>query len=258
MNNFGTIKSTYNILLAEGIAKKTSDGKVAFKNYIRTIKENKALKTQFDVYYSIENKIESDKFKASEYVNECISLLDGFSKKEIKDVNLKLTENKIFGTIEIKLDDAKSKLYEDINTLIFTKKSSTNIDKIVNAKSRIVDYILNNKKVEVNEWNGLPNSIISEIAVEKFNEQYSDLTESEMKAVSVIMGVNESEKEVLYKSSIKECLEIINNKLTESSGDIKEKLLATKENLLNRDYNKETFISDVSKIIELKNNLTQN
>jgi len=79
-----------------------------------------------------------------------------------------------------------------------------------------------------------------------------------MKAVSVIMGVNESEKEELYKSSIKECLEIINNKLTESSGDIKEKLLATKENLLNRDYNKETFISDVSKIIELKNNLTQN
>ena len=258
MNNFGTIKSTYNILLAEGIAKKTSDGKVAFKNYIRTIKENKALKTQFDVYYSIENKIESDKFKASEYVNECISLLDGFSKKEIKDVNLKLTENKIFGTIEIKLDDAKSKLYEDINTLIFTKKSSTNIDKIVNAKSGIVDYILNNKKAEVNEWNGLPNSIISEIAVEKFNEQYCDLTESEMKVVSVIMGVNESEKEELYKSSIKECLEIINNKLTESSGDIKEKLLATKENLLNRDYNKETFISDVSKIIELKNNLTQN
>ena len=79
-----------------------------------------------------------------------------------------------------------------------------------------------------------------------------------MKVVSVIMGVNESEKEELYKSSIKECLEIINNKLTESSGDIKEKLLATKENLLNRNYNKETFISDVSKIIELKNNLTQN
>ena len=258
MNNFGTIKSTYNILLAEGIAKKTSDGKVAFKNYIRSIKENKALKTQFDVYYFIENKIESDKFKASEYVNECISLLDGFSKKEIKDVNLKLTESKMFNTIEIKLDDVKSKLYEDINTLIFTKKTSANLDKIVDAKSGIVDYILNNKKVEVNEWNGLPNSIISEIAVEKFNEQYAELSESEMKAVSVIMGVNESDKEELYKLSIKECLDFINNKLIESSGDIKEKLLATKENLLNRDYNKETFISDVSKIIELKNNLTQN
>lgn len=257
MNNFGTIKSTYNILLAEGIAKKTSDGKVAFKNYIRTIKENKALRTQFDVYYSIENKIESDKFKASEYVNECISLLDRFSKKEIKDINLKLTENKMFDTIEIKLDDVKVKLYEDINTLIFTKKSPTNIDKIVDAKSGIVDYILNNKKVEVNEWNGLPNSVISEIAVGKFNEQYADLSESEMKAISVIMGVNELDKEELYKSSIKECLDIINKTLIESSSDIKEKLLATKENLLNRNYNKENFISDISKIIELKNNLTQ-
>jgi hypothetical protein len=257
MNNFGTIKSTYNILLAEGIAKKTSDGKVAFKNYIRTIKENKALRTQFDVYYSIETKVESDKFKASEYVNECISLLDIFSKKEIKDVNLKLTENKMFDTIEIKLDATKVKLYEDINTLIFTKKSPSNIDKIVDAKSGIVDYILNNKKIEINEWNGLPNSIISEIAVDKFNERYADLSESEMNVISVIMGVNESDKEELYKTSIKECLDIINNTLIESSGDIKEKLLSTKENLLNRNYNNETFILDISKIIELKNNLTQ-
>jgi hypothetical protein len=258
MNNFGTIKSTYNILLAEGIAKKTSDGRAAFKNYIRTVKESKSLKTQFDVYYFIENKVESDKFKASEYVNECISLLDSFSKKEIKEANLKLTESKEFNSINLKLDDAKVKLYEDINTLIFTKKSPVNIDKIVDAKSRIVDYILNNKKEEVNEWNGLPNSIISEIAVDKFNEKYSDLDESEMKAVSIIMGVNESEKEEFYKSSINECLSLINGKLTESSGDIKEKLLATKENLLNRNYNKETFVSDVSKIIELKNNLNQN
>jgi hypothetical protein len=258
MNNFGIIKSTYNVLLAEGIAKNTSDGKVAFKNYIRTIKENKALKKQFDVYYLIENKVESDKFKASEYVNECISLLDGFSKKEINDANLSLTESKMFGKIELKLDDVKSKLYENINTLIFTKKSPSTIDKIVEAKSGIVDYILNNTKVEVNEWTGLPNSVISEIAVEKFNEEYAELGESEKKAISVIVGTNESEKEELYKSSIKECLDLINGKLTESSGDIKEKLLATKENLLNRSYNKETFVSDVSKIIELKNNLTEN
>lgn len=258
MNNFGTIKSTYNILLAESIAQKTTEGRVAFKNYIKTVKENKSLKTQFDVYYLIENKIETDKFKASEYVNECISLLDGFSKKEIKEANLKLTESKEFNSTEVNISDVKSKLYEDIDTLIFTKKSTTTLDKIVDAKSRIVDYILNNKKEEVNEWTGLPNSVISEIAIDKFNEKYSDLDESEMKAVSVIMGINESEKEEFYKSSITECLNLINAKLTESSGDIKEKLLATKENLLNRSYNKETFTSDVSKIIELKNNLTQN
>jgi hypothetical protein len=40
--------------------------------------------------------------------------------------------------------------------------------------------------------------------------------------------------------------------LVESTGDIKEKLLSTKENLLNREFNNESFIIDVAKVLELK------
>ena len=45
----------------------------------------------------------------------------------------------------------KSRLYEAIDTLISTVKSSSTLDKIVEAKHTIVDYILNNKK-EAKVW----------------------------------------------------------------------------------------------------------
>jgi hypothetical protein len=258
MDNFGKIKYTYNSLLAEGISKNSSKEKVAFKKYIKTIKESEVLKTQFDVYYNIENKIELDKFKANEYVNECISLLDKFTKKEIKETNEKLAEPIINESLSYG-DELKLKLYENINTLILTKKTPKNIDVIVEAKNEIVDYILNNKKEEsIDGGYGLPNSVLSEIAVDKFNEEYAELTESEKEFISVMVGSNSGEKEILYKKSIKECLDLINKRLSESSGNIKEKLLATKETLLEKEYNEETFSSDVSKVLELKNTLTDN
>ena len=258
MDNFGKIKYTYNTLLAEGISKNSSKEKVAFKKYIKTVKESAVLKTQFDVYYNIENKIESDKFKAAEYVNECILLLDKFTKKEIKEANEKLAEPIINESLSYG-DELKLKLHENINTLISTKKTSKNIDVIVEAKNEIVDYILNNKKVEsINGGYGLPNSVLSEIAVEKFNEEYAELTESEKEVISIMVGSNGDEQESLYKKNIKECLDLINKKLSESSGNMKEKLLATKETLLEKGYNKETFLSDVSKVLELKNTLTDN
>ena len=62
--NFGEIKYTYNSLLAESLSNNLSDGKVAFKKYIKSIKENAVLKTQFDIYYNLENKVESqEEFK---------------------------------------------------------------------------------------------------------------------------------------------------------------------------------------------------
>lgn len=257
--NFGEIKYTYNSLLAESLSNNLSDGKVAFKKYIKSIKENAVLKTQFDIYYNLENKVESDGWKAFSYVNECLSLMDNYSKEEIKKGNSKLNESDFIKNNKTEIDESKTKLYSAIDTLINSNKTSSNIDKLFEAKLTIVDYILNNKKeTNVVEGYGLPNSVLSEIAVEKFNEEYADLTESEKEAISVSVGSDDTKKEELYNKTIKECLELVNNKLSESSGDVKEKLLATKENLLNRVYIKESFVNDISKVIELKKYLSDN
>jgi hypothetical protein len=259
MDNFGKIKYTYNTLLAEGIAKNSSKEKVAFKKYIKTIKENKPLKVQFDIYYNIENKIESDGWKALSYLDECISLVNNFSKNEIKKANLLISESDLIKNANVEINGDKLKLYEAINTLILTEKSSSTINKIVESKNIVVDYILNNKKEDkVDVGYGLPNSVLSEIAVDKFNEEYVDLSESEKEVISVMFDGGSDSKELLYKQNIKECLELINNLLPESSTNIKEKLLSTKETLLEKKYNEETFLIDVSKVLELKKTLKNN
>lgn len=255
MYNFGKIKHIYNSLLAEGISTNDNNKKYEFKKYLKTIKENKPLKAQFDIYYIIENAIESDQSKALTYVNECLSLVDSFSISEMNKLNSKLSESIKDNVIII--DDLKLKLYESIHTLITTKKNSSNINKIVDAKHDVVNYILNNKnEVAISKGYGLPNSVLSEIAVEKFNEQYADLNENIKGAISVVLSKDNSEKELYYKSLVKECVDLVNNKLTESSGDIKEKLLSTKENLLNRVYTSESFIIDITKVLELKDFLS--
>lgn len=253
MDNFGQIKHIYNSLLAEGISANDTIKKTEFKKYLKTIKENKILKSQFDIYYAIENAFESDHSKAMTYVNECLSMVDSFQKNDIIKANQKLSES--IKDNEQELHPSKLKLYESIHLLLTTKKTPSTIPTIVEAKHTIVDYILNNKKEEISEGYGLPNSVLAEIATDKFNSAYADLNESQKQAIDVLLNGDEITKENLYKNTIKECLELVNSKLTEATSDIKEKLLATKENLLNRVYVAETFVNDLSKVLELKDYL---
>jgi len=63
------------------------------------------------------------------------------------------------------------------------------------------------------------------------------------------------EKEKLFKDTNDECLSLINSKLEESDINAKEKLLSVKERLLNQEFNKDNFIKDISKLVELKETL---
>jgi hypothetical protein len=63
------------------------------------------------------------------------------------------------------------------------------------------------------------------------------------------------EKEKLFKDTNVECVSLINSKLEESDINAKEKLLSVKERLLNQEYNKDNFIKDITKLIELKETL---
>ena len=70
MQNFGKITNAFNGVLAEGLVSKDTNNKQIFKKYIKTIKENEILKTQFLVYNNIENKIEKNEFKANLFLQQ--------------------------------------------------------------------------------------------------------------------------------------------------------------------------------------------
>jgi len=251
MKNFGKIKNAYNTVLVESIINKDINKKKEFTKYVKTLKENKALETQFFVYNNIENKIETNEFKAAQYVKETISLLDKFSKKELAEAN-----DKLYSIIEgIESTNENEELYENINTLIFTEKNSKTIDAIVEATSKVVDYILNNKQIEKGEFLDIPNDLLSTTAVDKFNEEYNELSESEKDVIKTLIEATIEEKEKLFKETAFACVDLINNKLSESDINTKEKLLSVKDKLLRQTFNEESFTKDITKLLELKENL---
>ena len=257
MQNFGKIKNAFNGILAESIVSKNGANKSLFKKYIKTIRENEILKTQFLVYDNIENKMEENEFKATQFVQENIRLFDKFTKKEILEANLLLSKPILFEQeTKSSNENVHEILHENISKLIFTDKSVSNIDSIIETTANIVNYIETNKKSEIVEAIGLPISMISTMMVDKYNERYSSLDESERKILKVLIDSTDEEKQEVYKTTIRECIVLINEKLTNADLEAKEKLLLVKDKLLNDKVEiNEDFSKNISKLVELKNNL---
>ena len=261
--NFGKINAIYNEVLTEGFITKNQKSIDLFKSYVRSIKENEILKTQFLVFNNIETKIEENEFKIKEFVEANIDLMSKFSKKDILEANTKLIESVLF---EQELDNPLEKLHEAISTLIFIEKSRSNVDAIVEAKTFVMDYIKNNKPKEVNEAIELPLEILTNVMVDKYNERYSSLDESEKAVLKVLIESNDEQKKEVYSNILKECLELVNETLTKYSGSdldenelkTKDKLLRVKEKLLNDKVEiNETFNVEISKLVELRSLLKQ-
>ena len=255
MQNFGNINNAFNEILIDGIIKKNTGNKETYQKYLKALKENRVLKTQYLVYNNLESKVESDSTKAMEYVSENISLLQQFTKKEIEKANGEilalLGENNKF----LNVDYTKKELHENINYLISNNKKATNIEKIVESRHTIKDYIIKNEVKEPISESITPTKVLIEITTKKFNEKYDLLDETTKLGLKAIIGSSEETQKILYVESVDRCLNLVNEKLKNSETDTKEKLLEVKEKLLKMNYNKEEFSQGVIKLINLENDL---
>lgn len=254
MKNFGRIKNMFNDILGEAIANKDVSKKKLFNKYVANLKENEILKTQFNVYTSIEGLIEENQFKASEKIKLNVDTLKNFKKEDILESNNKLIE--LLGDTNIDQAYDKESIHETISNLIF----SDDINGYVDSLNEAVEYVTSNTPKEVFESAGIPNSILTSIVVDKFNDKYGSLDESSKKLVKLVFEGTEEDKVKLFKESISDCLELINEKLNNEENkvedlDVREGLLSAKENLLDREYKKDSFEKDMVKIINLRNDL---
>lgn len=256
MQNFGRIKMMFNEILAENISSSNKKSKDLFKEYLRLLNEDNILKTQFLVVTNIENKVESDREKANQFVKENIELFSSFDKKKILESNTKLSKLLEGIDCDKTFEIGVNILHENITKLIFTKRTPNNIDTIIEATSQIVEYILSNKPRVINEAIELPTDMISTIMVEKYNEKYNDLTEDEKRVIKVLLESDDNGKKEFYSSVIKECIELVNENLKNCPLETKEKLLVVKERLLDdKQLVDENFAKNLAKLINLKNDL---
>ena len=265
--NFGQIKDVYNEILAESISTGDKGKKGLFKDYVKTLRENEILKSQFFIYSNIQNKFEENESRAIEFIKENINLMDKFTEKEINEANKTLMLDLVFENVkpyhaEDKLaTDRVKELHENISKLITTKKGPSTISSLVETTQKVAQYVTTNKKEEEVIVEGLDEVILSSkelgsLMVSRYNDRYSDLSESEIKTVKLILESDENGRESFFKLNISECIKLVNTKLEGSSDSLKETLLSLKESLLDRKYIKESFDTDIIKVLELKEDLT--
>jgi len=254
-SNFGKIKTLYNNILVESIVNKNDENKGLFKTYVKTLNENKILKDQFLMYNLIENKIEPNEMKAKLFIEECINHFSKYNKNEILNENSKLVLDLLFQNDITDYD--KKELHENITNLIFTNKTPETIESIVESTSYLINYVMNNKKKEINETYGYPNSLLASLATDEFNEEYANVSEDEKNIISRIMESNSDEtRETLLKEYNEECVKLIDESLLNEADDsIKDKLSNAKDKLLKQTYNADTFTTDINKLLNLKESL---
>jgi hypothetical protein len=252
MQDFGKIKDAFNSLLIEGIAKKDDKSKKIFKNYLRTIKNDKILKTQFMVYNNIETKVDSDFNSASLYVNENLKLLKKYKISDIVSANKKLSnllpEN-------VKIDNNEKKLYESLNYLICTETTPKNVDKISEELKNVINYINNNKPKQINENTYLPNSFLMNIMVQKLNEKYADINTQDREIINVLVDENVETKKAFYNKAVNECVSVLDKLLENNNDESKDKLIAVKKKLCEEKVQDNQLNEKILKVLELKNNI---
>ena len=254
MNNFGNIKDTFKNLVIESVIKKNDKGKKLFSKFLKTIKENKTLKDQYLIYSNLQNTKFDDSVQAREFVKENISLLKKLNKEHItkgNDFFLKLLK----GNEIIKENDS---FYKDILFLVESEITPFNVKKVNESTNNIVRLMLEKEEVEevVTESIDLPPSVLTKLAVNKFNSKYSDITESEKEIIKTVLNGSNENKEETFNKLKRECIDTIDNKLNENSDlDLKDKLLKVKDKLLNTNFSLDNFNTDISKIYDLNESI---
>ena len=255
MSNFGNINNAFSEIMLESFINKDKNKKKIVDSFISTVNENKILKTQFSIYKNITDKCESNDLKIREYIKENINLMSRFNISDIIKENVKLITSMGKSNTHIDKDYTHKQLHENINTLILfnNNKNPNNVDKIVESFDHVFNYIKNNKPV-------VKEPVISEavgvIAVDKFNDKYSSISNDE-RAILKTLIESPADKEQTFKDVILETITLIDIKLNENVNELetKDKLLKVKDKLFRLSFNEERFISDVAKIIDLKNTL---
>lgn len=255
--DFGTLKNKFTQTYIESHINGDSKGKELYKRFLEVLKESETLKSYFVVYKNLENKTVSNEFEATEYLKENLAILDKFrGEKSIVKESQKLIN--LLENNDVYIDSEPNDFNKSLHTLTTKSKNIDNIDNIHEAKLSIVKHLMTEKtkpsdsdlvreNIDVNKF--------LNIATEKYNEKYSTLSEEEKKIIKVIREGNDSEKEGMLHSMVKETISLVNTRL-KSVGDnieLKSKLLETKDFVYSMDeYSIDTFNNNIKKLYDIK------
>jgi hypothetical protein len=208
---FGILKSKIEKKLTESYTNNNFNKEI--KTFKDVVLKNDSISRAYHIYNEISKTKGFDKKFAEDYVNECIDIFNRikFSKKSIS-----LLESWVRN---IKCENQ----YKDIDTIF--NKTTLVIENIIDSKNRIISNLTT--KESTTELINIPLEKIVEVANENLKNYLSDLNESELNQVKKYLTLPKNEISKRYEVLSELVIEKLENMLTESDNETKEKITET-------------------------------
>lgn len=250
--NFGTIYKVFESNTSKLFNDKKEKGKL--KKVLDLIKENKILKSEFDVYNAL--VYPKSVTNADKYVNEALSIMPDFNKKDIIENNDKfiklIREMKLDELVDISDEDMN--LFEAVEYVMINKESFDNINEFVNAKKCITEHIEKNCNYS-NVTNETVDSVYDK-GVKEVEENYQkNLNEDEKMLVEKLTSIDT--KEAYFDAAKLDTLKMLDTQLNECNEENREGLQQIIENINKKTYDESKFIADAAEFREIKNTLQE-
>ena len=249
--NFGIL----NHIFENELPKLIKTNRKGVKEVIKTIKEDKNLKSEFSFYHVIKEQYNSNHAEIitpQKALDKLVKIVcEDIDQKTIKKSNKKLRDIMIENNIIPSdfVDDESRKLYENGDVILTTKRTSNNMLPLVESYDEVCKWMTahkDDKKASGKDFDTL---------IEEFeNKLKTNLNESEMAFVQEITDFRsplaEQRKEKLFNKLKEECINKINDMLKEDENNIELKALGKQINEIT--FSKESIVKDVAKLLEIR------
>lgn len=249
-NNFGVL----NHIFEDALPILFKGNKKAVKNVIKLIKEDSNLRSQFNFYNALRqyNNATAKHTSPSEYVEKVYELASkGIDKKSLSESNNKLRDMMFECGVSPQslVSDADKEFYNNGNNLLSKKNTLSNMASILESVNGLSQYIDKKKGETLKEGNDLAQML------EDFEKKMKDtLNESEASLVKDITDFKnplaEERKRKLFYKFKNECIDKVDEMIKEN-GETDE-LMSLRKQLSEQEFNNESIVKDIAKMLEVR------
>ena len=256
--NFGTIKNAFTDIYVESHMNGDRIGKETYRKFIKILSENETLKTHFVVYKNIENGYFKDSKDAKEYIEENLKYLDRFrGNKSVVTQSKKLV--RLLENSGYEYTKNSNDLNKSLHILTTVGKGIGDLESKMSSKNKVTEHLLKQKNINRDDVVVKENINVDKflnIATEKYNEKYSNLSEEEKNIVKTIREGETSDKLELLKKLVTETVGVINETLSVCDNiTLKSKLLETKDVIYSVSHlegDLDDIDSNINKVFKIK------
>ncbi len=252
-DNFGVL----NHIIMENLPRLFKGNQNAVKKIMKTIKEDVNLSAQFNYYKLLEeyNEDMASHVSPKEYVNNIVNVTkDKCTAKGVLESNRKLSKVLVENDIKpYEMIDADKKQYFDSCQKILVRENTFgNVKSLIESRLIVENYINDNKKKSDKKDNVNIYEMIDKYNSGKrlsLNEDENDLVAQITAAKSPIA---EERKKRLFDNFKNECINKIDKLVEDSNEEDKGGLLKLKEQLSSYQFNSDTIVTDIAKLLEIR------